>query len=113
MGLSIGQPEINEESIKPTTGRGGRRPGSGRPRGGKKATTIEMERLARECAPAAFATLKLIAAKGRSEPARIAAATAILDRAYGKPRQALEHSGEDGGPVEMLVTHEVIDPSAS
>lgn len=32
--------------------------------------------------------------------ARIAAAEKLLDRVYGKPRQQLEHTGADGGPIE-------------
>ena len=39
--------------------------------------------------------------------ARISAANSLLDRLYGKPSQAVEVSGPDGGPVEMraLVAH--------
>ncbi len=35
--------------------------------------------------------------------ARIAAAEKLLDRVYGKPRQAMEHSGPDRGgvPIEL------------
>jgi hypothetical protein len=36
--------------------------------------------------------------------ARLAAAREILDRAYGKPTQATEISGPDGGPVEVIDT---------
>lgn len=27
----------------------------------------------------------------------------LTDRAYGKPKQAIEHSGEDGGPIEHCI----------
>jgi hypothetical protein len=27
---------------------------------------------------------------------------AFMDRAYGKPKQAVEHTGEDGGPIQAL-----------
>ena len=39
--------------------------------------------------------------------ARISAANSLLDRLYGKPSQAVEVSGPDGGPVELraLVAH--------
>lgn len=30
----------------------------------------------------------------------VSAASTILDRAWGKPAQAVEHSGKDGGPIE-------------
>jgi hypothetical protein len=33
--------------------------------------------------------------------AQIAAAEKLLDRVYGKPRQALEHTGAGGGPIEV------------
>jgi hypothetical protein len=33
--------------------------------------------------------------------AQIAAAEALLNRVHGKPRQALEHTGADGGPIEL------------
>lgn len=32
--------------------------------------------------------------------AKIAAAERLFDRVFGKPRQALEHTGEDGGPIQ-------------
>ncbi len=104
---------IEKESEKSPKPRGGARPGAGRPKGGKNAATLELEALAKECAPAAMATLKIIALKGKSESARVAACQAILDRGYGKPRQALEHSGEGGGPLNVFVTHEIVDASAS
>jgi hypothetical protein len=33
--------------------------------------------------------------------AQIAAAEALLNRVHGKPRQALEHTGKAGGPIEV------------
>ncbi len=39
--------------------------------------------------------------------ASIPAAIAILDRAFGKPVQAIEASGPDGGPIETVS----IDPT--
>lgn len=46
-------------------------------------------------------TLADIAKNGESEAARVSAATAILDRAYGRPKQAVEHSGPGGSPIEV------------
>jgi hypothetical protein len=40
--------------------------------------------------------------RGKSESARVAAACAVLDRAWGKPPQALEHTGPEG---ERLIPH--------
>jgi hypothetical protein len=85
--------------------RGGRRstsfkPGSSGNPGGrpKKPQTIEARRivadvkaLARECAPEAIWTLKTIMLDVKAPPAaRIGAATAILDRGFGKPTQAVD-----------------------
>jgi uncharacterized protein YbjT (DUF2867 family) len=52
--------------------------------------------LARQHTEAALETLVRIMQRGKSDAARLAAAVAILDRAWGKPVQALEHSGPDG-----------------
>jgi hypothetical protein len=35
-------------------------------------------------------------------PARVSAATAILDRAWGKPTQPTEISGPDGGAIPTI-----------
>ena len=35
--------------------------------------------------------------------AQIAAARELLDRVYGKPKQAVEHTGQDGGPIRQEV----------
>jgi hypothetical protein len=37
-----------------------------------------------------------------SGAARVAAATAVLDRGHGKPRQALEHGGDRGGAIQIV-----------
>jgi hypothetical protein len=92
-------------------GRGGRRAGAGRPKGRKDAKTLEIEAAAKKHAGDALAALAFIAKHGESERARVAAATALLDRGYGKPRQAVEHSGEGGGPLVVTVTHRIIDPA--
>ena len=84
--------------------RGGKRPGAGRPRGSSKRVTAEqyaeLSALARQYAKSAILALVKVATKGESEAARVSAATAILDRGYGKPAQSLEHSGPGGGPIE-------------
>lgn len=98
-----------KDSVK-STGRGGRRPGAGRPRGRLSAKTLEIQSAAKGYAAAALKALVDIAENGRSEPARVAAASALLDRGYGKPRQAVEHSGEGGGPLRVTVTHRIVDP---
>jgi hypothetical protein len=44
--------------------------------------------------------------RGRNESARVAAAQAVLDRGWGRPVQALEHSGPEGStllPADLTV----------
>lgn len=86
--------EIEKESIRINKGsRGGRRQGAGRPRGAKSATTLEIEAAAKEHAGDALKALVAVAKSGSTESSRVAAAIAILDRGYGRPRQAIQHSG--------------------
>lgn len=84
---------------------------SGNP-GGKCKTTIKVEidgevrdaTLAELARPHTFAALQTLVDITQDErapkPARVSAATALLDRGWGKPRQELELSGPDGGPIE-------------
>ena len=68
---------------------GGMREGSGRPLGAtNKATSklkLNLSELAREHTNNAVDTLVEVMKSGQSGSARIAAATAILNRVYGKP----------------------------
>jgi hypothetical protein len=87
-------------------GRGGARPGAGRPRkpvadptaiAGAQAkpertpiipTGLGEDDLKKFCEALAFETLATIAAEGASESARVAASRELLDRAQGKPKAA-------------------------
>ena len=74
----------------PSTGHGGRRRGSGRPRGavGRQDRVLRTSwaSVARKHADAALATLAMIM-KDNGEPAavRVHAANDVLDRGYGRP----------------------------
>jgi hypothetical protein len=74
------------------TDRGGKRDGAGRPSGSPNRATVDqmarLSELARQHAGAAIEALAQVAESGQTETARIAAACAILDRGYGKPREA-------------------------
>jgi hypothetical protein len=61
---------------------------------------VEVTDLARQHAPEAMAALVEIATRGKSESARVAAATALLDRGYGRP-QALTDVVEHRSAREM------------
>lgn len=67
---------------------GGARPGAGRPAGGVSEAKRRLSELARDHAGVAVQALADIAANGQSETARISAAVALLDRGFGKPREA-------------------------
>ncbi len=82
--------------------RGGARPGAGRKRGKVGEAKRELAEMAKEHAEAALLTLAEIATGDGAASARVSAATAILDRAYGKPPQALEHSATDN-PLRQLM----------
>lgn len=83
--------------------RGGSRPGAGRKQGKVGAAKRELAEMAKEHAEVALLTLVEIATADGAASARVSAATAILDRAYGKPPQALEYSAKDN-PLEKVMT---------
>jgi hypothetical protein len=56
--------------------------------GGRSKVARDIQELAREHGPAAISTLAQ-ALKSRNERVRVAAAAILLDRAYGKPVQAI------------------------
>lgn len=107
-------PKIQKNQSVPPARRGGARPGAGRKPGRPDRATADekdsLERLAKQHAPAALKALVEIATKGESEAARVTAALGLLDRGYGRPRQAVEHTGEGGGPLAVVVTHRIVDP---
>jgi hypothetical protein len=77
----------------------------GRP---KRPMTLEARRVvadvkeaARERTQAAIDTLTSIMQDPKAPPAaRVSAAQAILDRGHGRPSQAVEMTGRDGGPIQ-------------
>lgn len=81
---------------------GGKRAGAGRKPGKVSAAKRTLAEMAAGHADAAMKALADIAKDGDSEGARVSAAIAILDRAYGKPPIALHHSGPNGGPIQTL-----------
>lgn len=83
--------------------RGGKRPGAGRRPGRVSKAKRQLSEMAKEHAEAALGTLAEIHADRQApHAARVSAATAILDRAYGKPSQSHEHSGPGGAPIQTM-----------
>lgn len=99
--------------------RGGARLGAGRPKGShNRATDLEKVTLARQAkgyASNALAALDEIARTGKQESARVTAAIAILDRAYGRPFRMPEEPPENplGDLVEELMRNAESAPIAT
>lgn len=78
---------------------------SGNPGGRPKARLDDgrtLAEVAREhTVEAVKALVDVVQSEQSSDSAKVAAATAILDRGWGRPTQALEHTGKDGGPIEI------------
>lgn len=71
----------------------------GKKTGGRKAgipnkVTADVRALAGEYGPVAIAELARLAVKAENEQARVAACKELLDRAYGKSVQSIDHSGD-------------------
>lgn len=83
--------------------RGGARPGAGRKKGVVNQAKRDLAEMAKDHAEAALKTLADIAAsKEAPDGARVSAASAILDRAYGRPAQAVSIDGA----LAVIVGHE-------
>lgn len=77
---------------------GGKRAGAGRKPGKVSQAKRDLMAKAKDHVDAALNTLLEIATGGESESARVSAANAILDRAYGKPVQATVEVPPDKAP---------------
>lgn len=78
-------------------GHGGARKGAGRKKGVVSKAKETMSSRAREFGDIALQTLVDVCSDVVAPPsARVSAANAILDRGYGRPMQALDHSSSDG-----------------
>jgi hypothetical protein len=75
---------------------------SGNP-GGRPRVLGEVQDLARLHAPSIIVELARLALKAKSETARIAAIRELLDRGYGRSRQAMEISAPAGDPLQLLL----------
>lgn len=91
--------------------RGGKREGAGRKPGVVSAAKRSLAEAAKEHAQEALDVLVEIA-KDKEQPAaaRVSAANSILDRAYGKPTQALDHMSSDGSMSPKPNVIEFVSP---
>jgi hypothetical protein len=92
--------------------RGGRRPNSGRKLGSKNnrlrrmvaVDGVHLSELARQYTEEAIKALVMTIRTTKSEVARVSAATALLDRAYGKPPVQVDVSAR--GRVDVIYRSE-------
>jgi hypothetical protein len=89
-------------------GRGGYREGAGRPAGSTNKSSPEqsqrLSELAKTYTEEALETLIDVAKNGRTDAARVSAANALLDRAYGKPSSNEERSIPNLPPMHIELT---------
>lgn len=89
---------------------GGFREGAGRPSGSTNKSSLEqsqrLSELAKTYTEEALQTLVYVARNGRTDAARVSAANALLDRAYGKPAVKEEKEIVDLPPVVIQLTND-------
>ena len=87
---------------------GGFREGAGRPSGSTNKSSPEqsqrLSELAKTYTEEALKTLVDVARNGRTDAARVSAANALLDRAYGKPAMKQESEIGDLPPMVIQLT---------
>lgn len=87
----------------------GRKTG-GRTKGTPNKATASVKALAQQHGPDAIERLAHLMMKAESEAAQVAAANAILDRAYGKPKQALVGGDDEDSPIKTALTVHIVRP---
>lgn len=91
--------EIFEKQSVEIRGRGGRRPGAGRPLGSPNRLTQPLKELASEYGQAALLTLAEIMMHGESETARIQASRGCITRARRENIKKVWGQGPSRDPV--------------
>ena len=92
-------PQIEKQS---SAVRGGARPGAGRKKGKVSQAKRDLAEMAKKYAEVALKTLVDVATDAKApEAARVSAANGILDRAYGKPMQAVHVAGTMAGALTV------------
>lgn len=84
---------------------------SGNPTGRPKKTEQEFELIqaCKDKTPAALAVMEHIMMEGENERNKLAAAQAIIDRAYGKPTQTI--AGDENKPLHIVGTIRLVRPA--
>lgn len=82
-----------------------------RTKGAKNRQTLDVKELAQVYTGEAIEALAKIMQTGKQEAARVAAANAILDRAHGKPKQAVDLDANVNANVTRT-ERVIVDPSS-
>lgn len=86
----------------------------GRPKGSPNKATADVREAAQAFTVDALKTLAEVMRNSESDAARVSAANAILDRAHGKPAQAVRvGQDEDAGPIEQVIRWALTDAEAT
>lgn len=75
---------------------------SGNP-GGRPKENEELKKKCQKLTPKLLAKLEFWADQTADPSASVKAIQILIERAYGKVPQALQHTGENGGPVQFAV----------
>lgn len=93
--------------------RGGKREGAGRPKGAVSKATADIKAAAGEYSERALnALVRIMDDEEAPAAAQVAAANAILDRAHGKPKQALDVDANLRAVVTKIERH-IVRPGHS
>ena len=88
---------------------GGKREGAGRPKGSRNKVTADIKAIAQSFGEEAIKGLVEISRDTEApHAARVAAYREVLDRGYGKAKQGIEMTGEEGGPIETVTRVELV-----
>lgn len=89
--------------------RGGAREGAGRPKGSQNKITADIKAIAQSFGEEAIIGLMEICRDAEApHAARVAAFREVLDRGYGKAKQGVELTGDEGGPIETITRIELV-----
>jgi hypothetical protein len=92
-----------ESADQPKVGVNRGNAGKGRPKGVRNKATADVKALAGQYSEVAIKELARLATSAESEAARVSAIKELLDRAHGRPTQAVEHSGVDGKAIKHVL----------
>ena len=73
----------------------------------QKAQEFELVQACRSKSAQAIAVIEQLMHRADRDSVRLAAASLIVERGWGKAMQAIEHSGKDGDPIEQNRNHTV------